>query len=359
VRAALALLALLLAPGGAFSCSPFYDNGRSDDDDNGRSDDDDNGRSDDDGCDPRAPGGLCFFVDVDGDGIDDLEDDDWDGDEPVELDVTMATAEPALGPTDEILVDAYDDTSNLIEVNVTFAQTSSTVVEGGAGSLSFTGAQLGEGYGEVVVDAYDSAGNRTTGTIGDVLVDLTPPVAEVSSCLIAADGEFSAWIGDGWALGSVELRVGDGAAASETFHDWPASFRDAWDWSYFSVPASALPVGEGEATLVVTDRVGNVATYACALVVDVAPPIVALDAAIDAFGVITATITASDDVTEGALLALTLAARAVPLAESAGATTTFTLDGADFVSGPLPLEGRARDRAGNEGASTVAIVVVP
>ncbi|OGQ10684.1 MAG: hypothetical protein A2138_02015 [Deltaproteobacteria bacterium RBG_16_71_12] len=345
--ALLALLALSAAPG---CFGPLF------------IDDD---RDDDDGCDPRATNGRCFFVDRDGDGVDDLDDDDWDADDPAEVEVAIATAEAALGPADVIVIDVLDDSSTVIDVQVTFAHTVWETVENGASSM-ITGAELGEGYGNVVVDAADDAGNVTTVTIGDVLVDLTPPVAEVSPCVIAADGgEFTAWIGDAWALGSVELHV-RGAGASETstaasaaFPAWPSTFRTAWDWSYFAVPASALPVGAGDATLVVTDRVGNAAGFSCALVVDAVAPLVALAATIGADGVITATITTSDDVTDGALLTVTLAARAVPLAESVGAVTTFTLDAADFASGPLPLEGRARDRAGNEGVSTVVAVDVP
>lgn len=305
--------------------------------------------------------------DADGD-----DDDDWeasDVDDPPELDVTIGVDDGVMGPADTISVFVDDDDTSTLEVNFEFAKDTSRDVDRGS-STTITGSTLGEGYGDLFIEVRDRDGGSDSVSVDGLLVDLTAPELEIEPCILAASGKgdrgtLAAWLGDAWALADVSLVVaplsgtdGGGAVAfSESFVSWPSTFGESWDWSYFSVPASELPAGDSVASFTVRDRAGNTTTKQCDLFVDDSPPVVTLVAELVG-GAIHATVSAVDD---DATLpgSLVLYAGGAEVAHGQAPSTSFVLDAADFSSGDLALEGRAMDRAGNEGRSDIVLVELP
>ncbi len=294
------------------------------------------------------PGPLDFNL------FPDLPQEDFVKDNPPSVDVTLLADESAIGPDGEVQIDTWDDLSSSVRLDVTFANTVSMDVP--LGTVTLTGAELGEGYGDIRAVAHDDDGGHTDVVTGRVLVDLTPPEIDLSPCIVGGDGALSAAVGDAWALGSIDLTVGD-ANFHEDFPQWPATLGSDWDWTLFEVPAAQLPAGATTATLIAIDHVGNETDATCDLLVDTSAPEVTLTASLDDDGVIHAIVSASDDDT-GAEPSLEVASRGAVLAEGSGPSTGFTLTAADFPAGPLPLEGRAIDRAGNVGVSAPVVLEI-
>lgn len=299
------------------------------------------------------------------------EDDDWeasDTDDPPELsvDVGVGGNDGVMGPDDTIAVFVDDDDTETLDVSFRFALSVRRDVDRG-GSTTITGAEIGEGYGDLQIQVSDADGGNTSTAVEGLLVDLTPPSIEMEPCILAANGKgdrgtMAAWIGDAWALGDVTLVVApqDGldlapAVFTETFASWPATFGESWDWSFFSVSAAQLPAGSSTATYTVRDRAGNTTSRSCDLFVDGSPPVVTLAATL-VDDEIQVDATAVDD---DAAFSLVLHAGGVEVAHGAPPSTRFVLDAADFASGELALEARATDRAGNEGRSQVVVLDIP
>lgn len=264
-------------------------------------------------------------------------------------------------PEDTVTVFVDDDDTSVLDVELSFARTVRRDVGRGETAV-ITGASLGEGYGELLVDVVDGDGGFTSVSVLDLLVDLTAPSVEIEPCVVAASGEgargtLAAWVGDAWALGAVEVAVGNEVIGAAAFPEWPATFGETWDWSYFSISGADLPIGRATATFTVTDRAGNQTSGACELLVDADPPVVTLSAALVG-GAIHAEVGATDDDDElpGALV---LSAGGVEVAHGQAPSTRFVLDAADFPAGELVLEAGARDRAGNEGRSAPLVVTLP
>jgi hypothetical protein len=306
--------------------------------------------------------------DDDDDGWDDDEwddDDEWEDDgeqdDPPSLDIELDTQNGIMGPSNTITVSVDDDDTLSLDVSLAFARNIDRQVDSGD-RVTITGAELGEGYGDLLIEVFDRDGGNSSTSVEGLLIDLTAPLLEVEPCVLSASGKgdrgtLAAWIGDAWALGSVAVEVvpdngGDIVVFADSFGDWPSTFGESWDWSYFSVNASELPVGRSLATYTVRDRAGNATSRSCDLFVDALPPVVTLEAEL-VDGFIYAAVSASDDDDTALPTGLVLRAGGADVAHGQAPSTSFVLDAADFPSGVLILEAAARDRAGNEGRSPI------
>lgn len=310
--------------------------------------------------------GLNDSSDDDDDWETDEDNEDWqagDTDDPPTIDIELDAPNGIMGPGNTITVSVDDDDTVALDVSFEFARNIDRTVDRG-NFVTVTGADLGEGYGELFIDVVDRDGGFSSTSVEGLLVDLTPPLLEIEPCVLAASGKgdrgtLAAWVGDAWALGSVAVEIvpddSDGAPGvpfvrGDSFSDWPSTFGESWDWSYFSVHASELPVGRSLATYTVRDRAGNATSRSCDLFVDALPPVVTLDAQV-VDGFIYAEVGATDDDVDALPSALSLHVGGVEVAQGQAPSTSFVLDRADFPAGILLLEATARDRAGNEGHS--------
>jgi hypothetical protein len=255
-----------------------------------------------------------------------------------------------------------EDDGTILSLSATFASTITKTLNGGedgtSGDFTLTGAELGEGLGDLVIVVSDDTGATATQTIVDLVVDLTPPAIALEPCVLNATGQgprgaFQAWVGDAWALSAVALLVDDEPIVDVAFDEWPATLGTAWDWSYVSFASNELPTGAHDALLTVTDKGGNVTEAACDLVVDGNAPVVS------------ATVTAGADIVVDASatdlegdVSLDVVAGGFALASAPGPSAQFTLHPGDFPAGELAIYVLARDAAGNEGASPVTTVVI-
>lgn len=291
------------------------------------------------------------------------DEDDWeevDVDDPPTLDIELDAPNGIMGPDNTITVSVDDDDTEDLDVSLAFARDVDRTVSRG-NFMTATGSDLGEGYGELVIHVFDRDGGFSSTSVEGLLVDLTPPLLEIEPCILAASGKgdrgtLAAWVGDAWALGSVAVEIvpdeGDAIVRGDSFGDWPSTFGQSWDWSYFSVSANELPVGHSVATYTVRDRAGNASQQTCDLFVDALPPVVTLEAEL-VDGFIYAEVGASDDDVDALPTGLTLRAGGAEVAHGQAPSTSFVLDAADFPAGVLILEATACDRAGNEGRSEI------
>ncbi len=320
--------------------------------------------------------GCLWLLGIDDDSSwDDEDDDEWDDeeddweaadtDDPPTLEIELDAPNGIMGPDNTITVSVDDDDTVDLDVSLEFARNVDRTVQRGNG-MTVTGAELGEGYGELFIAVVDRDGGFSSTSVEGLLVDLTPPLLEIEPCILAASGKgdrgtLAAWVGDAWALGSIAVEVvpdeGDPVVRGDSFSDWPSTFGQSWDWSYFSVSANELPVGHSLATYTVRDRAGNASQRSCDLFVDALPPVVTLEAElIDGF--IYAEVGANDDDVDSLPTGLTLHAGGAEVAHGQAPSTSFVLDAADFPAGVLILEATARDRAGNNGRSPIVALTL-
>lgn len=277
---------------------------------------------------------------------------------PPSVDAINVPTWPPLGPSTELTVDVSDD-QGLLGVNFTFAQFVSVGVVGTEDTASVTGAELGEGMGTLFVDVSDDEGNWATREVTDLLVDLSPPTAEIGATLLRAKGgQIEVWAGDAWVLGSVELQF-QGKSRKHVFPEvYPETLGKEWDHSLEIFDAADFPAGQGTATVTVSDAAGNKTTTTFELTLDGTPPSVALlspSAGSEVTGAFDVEVEAADDLGD-ALIELYVGGSKVTTV--LGPKATITLDTADFPPGPIALEAIAIDAAGNESAVAMAQIVI-
>jgi len=251
------------------------------------------------------------------------------------------------------------DPEGLDHLSVTFTSTLHRDLNGTEAEVAYEGSSLGEGFGTLSVSVWDESGTRVTRQATDVLVDLTPPVAEIPSGLVRGDGWVEVWVGDAWILGGAELVFDDVTLT----HEFPALWLDTlgveWDRSIIFFPAGDLPATAGTATLKVTDAAGNRSIRNFDLVIDDEPPTVSLvepepgSVVTERFRV---AVESSDNITEST--SLELRAGGAPVATGLGPYTEITLDARDFALGELELTAVAVDEVGHRTLSSPVSVTV-
>jgi hypothetical protein len=164
-----------------------------------------------------------------------------------------------------------------------------------------------------------------------------------------ANARLEAWVADAWVLGRVELDFG-GVTLSHQFEPgYPPSLGTAWDYSLVDFPTAELPPGSGPAELRVWDAAGNMAVQGFDLTLDPDPPavsIVAPQAGSSVSGVFEVLVSAADP--QDGPVWITLWLGGTEVATGVGPLLDVALDAGEFVPGPLDLEARAVDQAGNE-----------
>lgn len=311
---------------------------------------------------------ACFpFGDSDWDN----DDSDWDNDDWWEQAGTNTSPrisvlqEPGwrpLGPDDSITFEVWDQ-EGLYWIEVVFGNAITRHLAGTRESIvSFLGDELGEGLGVLAAVVADPAGNSSEAFVYDLLVDLTPPVVEVSPTHLRADGEgpngqIRLWIGDAWILGRVTLEF-NGETLEHAFPEGrPSTLGETWDRSVVAFSAADLPEGVGQAEVTVIDAAGNQTVSELELNVDGTPPeghiLEPEPGAIlaDSFWV---TVQAVDF--GGGAVWIEILAAGVKVADAAGPTARVRLDANEFTPGQLTLSAVMIDGAGNR-AETAEVVV--
>jgi len=196
--------------------------------------------------------------------------------QPPHVAEVVIPAWPPPGPNGTITVRATDDVG-LESVTASFRGRTQELVSGPRAEVTFRAAELGEGLGDLVVRACDTRLVCVDRTVTRFLVDLTPPELETDRVVASprregVDGEIAVWVADAWILGSVELTFAGKRFVHEFPHAYPDTLGKAWDVSRVAFPASELPEGAGDATVVVRDAAGNVTTRKVSVRIDGTPP---------------------------------------------------------------------------------------
>jgi hypothetical protein len=266
---------------------------------------------------------------------------------------------PPLGPTGQLTANLRDD-RGLSRVDFDFNHHVSRTLAGGSlESVTVTGEELGEGFGTLQIRAFDFEGGTATRAVTDLLVDLTPPKAELGKTVVRAkDDHLELWVADAWVLGAVTLGF-QGSTQQHVFDEiYPSTLGEAWDYSLVKFASESLVEGEDTAELTVTDAAGNTATYSFVLTVDGTPPVVSIQqpaAGSVVSGPFAVTISASD-AQQGSVW-LSIEVDGTPLATAVGPLASVAVDAGELTPGAATLVVRAHDEAGNVGITERPIVV--
>jgi hypothetical protein len=265
---------------------------------------------------------------------------------------------PPIGKTSGVQASVSDPDSNLSTVELSFKNKVTRAVSGGSATVSATGSELGEGFGTLTLTARDTTTAFARRTVLDLLVDLTPPEITLGQTVVAASGSLELWVGDAWILGKVELEFG-GELLTHAFEPgYPSTVGNTWDYSLVKFPMAELPAVEDEATIKAVDAAGNSVSETFTLVIDGAPPLVAITSPAEgatASGKLSVTISASDAGDGPVWIELSLGG--TPVANGTGPSATLSIDTTEFAPGPTQLTAIATDRAGNQSTISRSIVI--
>lgn len=277
---------------------------------------------------------------------------------PPSVDEIVVPDYPPLGPGGVVRARVSDDCC-LSQVQLSFANAVSVPVSGEDDEIEVSAMELGEGMGTLYVDAFDTDGLWASREVQRLVVDLSPPVAEIGDTVLKADGDaLDIWVGDAWVLGSVSLTF-QGVTQTRTFPAaYPATIGEEWDHSLERFPTSELPSGSGMAELTVVDAAGNRMTEVFPLVIDGERPlanIVSPAAGASVSGMFEVSLRATDAEGEASI---SLYAGGALYATALGPEASIVIDASSFVPGPLELTAVAVDAAGNESMPfTVSVEV--
>jgi hypothetical protein len=266
---------------------------------------------------------------------------------------------PPVGPSASVTVHAEAE-AGLASLSYQFARGGTVWIYGTTGSVVLTGGMLGEGFGTLFVDVYDSRGGWARTTVESLLVDLSPPEIYFGATVLPPGGTLDAWVGDAWVLGSAELSVGDRTVVEDFPDVYPGTFGTAWDYALVRFPLEGLPEGEQRVVLTARDAAGNVATQGVDLVVDGTPPAVEIaspEPGASVAGFFPVDVHAEDDRGGEVWIDLRLAGGLV--ASAPGPDLRIEIDASDFVPGTIDLEAIACDEAGNCSPPAVVALLVP
>jgi len=256
---------------------------------------------------------------------------------------------PPIGPVASVQITATDNRS-LSRADLFFTKRSTRTLSGTFSEFSVTGDQLGEGFGELLVQVTDSSGGTGERRSGNLLVDLTPPTIQVLGATVPATGDrahIDLWVTDAWVLGDVTLQFGTEALLHDFVDGYPLALGKQWDTSLVAFDASALPPGRGTARVVAHDGAGNSAQKSFTLHIDAIAPTAKITApAPDSvvMGNFDVTVEASDAL--GGTVWVELSVAGTTLATSVG-SATLTLDANELTVGSATINAVAIDEAGN------------
>jgi hypothetical protein len=266
---------------------------------------------------------------------------------------------PPLGAEAVVEVGVTDD-FGLSQLEVVFANEFALSMSGTVYTASFTGLDLGEGFGTLSLTANDTSGWHATRWVENLLVDMTSPEITLGTTLVRADGEIEAWVADAWVLGSVTLEAG-GATLFYDFDDgYPPTIGEAWHYALVKFPAADLEPGVTPAVMTVADAAGNVATASFTITVDGNAPSVQIASPTDGAvvsGPFQVNLAASDP--EGGPTWIELKVSGTPAATAVGPDAIIQLDAAELAPGAHTLEAVATDQAGNASAPATISIQVP
>jgi len=266
---------------------------------------------------------------------------------------------PPLGRYGSLTAHVSDDVG-LSSVELEFAEVVSRSLAGApSASVTVTGEELGEGLGTLMIRVFDQEGARATRQVTDLLVDLTPPKAELGKTVVRAeDDHLELWVADAWVLGAVTLAF-QGSTQQHVFEQvYPATLGESWDYSLVKFASESLDEGKGTADLTVSDASGNIATYSFVLTVDGTPPQVSVDEPAPGAvvsGPFAVSISASDG-SEGSVW-LEVEVDGTPMATAVGPLASLDVDASELTPGAATLVVRAHDEAGNIATTEVPIVI--
>lgn len=283
---------------------------------------------------------------------------------PPHIDPLTVPDWPPFGPTSSITASCSGETT-LRNISASFMFAESKSVSGMSGRVSFRGSELGEGQGQLRVTCCDLRGSCAARDVESFLVDLTAPEVGVERAVASPngeglDGDVALWVGDAWVLGSVELTFRGTALRYDFPNVYPSTVGKDWDVSRVTFSAKDLPLGSGDAVVVVRDAAGNSASSIVSLRIDGTAPNVALlqpspGAAVTGPFVVKVSSTDPNDATPTRIRVWVGGAF---VGELAGPVGELTLDPATLPPGPTEVRAVARDEAGNESAPVSVTVTV-
>ena len=230
---------------------------------------------------------------------------------------------------------------------------------GVAGSVTVTGSELGEGFGQMGVTVFSLDGSSTRRAVDGLLVDLTPPEAFFHETVLPATGKhLTFWMGDAWIVAGCEITIGDATFTAEVDPGYPDTIGVEWDFSLVTIPVEEIPIGAHQAHVSLWDAAGNTSVVTVPILIDGIAPEVGVPAPEEGAildGLFNLTVTATDDTPLP--IALEIRVGGALVATGASPETTITLDTADFPAGPTQISAVAVDEAGNRSAPLVRNVV--
>lgn len=292
------------------------------------------------------------------------DDDDWTDDgftQGPEMGAVSVPSWPPVGPHHAVSVEAFGRDGGIIErVRFQFANTVQRQIRGVSVTASATGSELGEGFGRLVMEAFDDRGLSSSRVVDDLLVDLSPPVILPGEAILRrAEGvSVEMYVADAWVLGNVRLSIGDVSQEHAFQQGWPATLGTDWDLSLVQFDTLAFPEGQHSAVIVAHDAAGNEARYNFEMHLDGTPPSAGISAPAPG-STVSGPFEVSVHGEDGGLpVWLTIAVGGTPLATAVGPSATVALDASELTPGPTTLEVVAMDRAGNVSeTSTIPLFV--
>lgn len=271
---------------------------------------------------------------------------------------------PPLGPDGRVTVTATDEHA-LASIQASFNNVPWRSFSGTRATISFTGRELGEGFGTLAFEVRDIDNGKARREVHDLVVDLSPPTiqlerATVSSSKGGVEGQIAFWVRDAFVLGSLEMTFGGKTMTYEFPRAYPATIGKAWDVSRVAFSAKDLPEGDGKAVVIARDAAGNSTTSEIAIRLDGTPPTVGITSpppnttVHDSFELalvgqdVASTQAVNIDVFVGGSLAATVL----------GPASNLTIDCNTLPKGPVEIRAIARDEAGNTSAAANLTVIV-
>lgn len=230
-----------------------------------------------------------------------------------------------------------------------------------SGTVSATGAELGEGLGDLVVRVTGTDSAFSEKTVQNLLVDLSSPNAFFDKTVLpAAAGSLSFWIGDAWVVSGYEISIDGNVIDSAVLEEgYPETLGVEWDFSYVTIPTELFPLGTSLADVLVFDAAGNSTTLQIPLTIDGVPPEVGIPSPNEGDvldGTFDVTVNASDDTALPATIEISIGGALV--ATGTSPSTTITFSSAEFPAGPTEIRAVAVDEAGNRSPALVRNVVL-
>lgn len=267
---------------------------------------------------------------------------------------------PPLGPGGEIDVSVSGPRA-LTRLDADFREHAEYSLDGTFTTLSIPAEDLGEGFGQLVLTAWDERGAWAERFVEDLLVDFSPPEIFLGTTVLPAEGaSFEAWAADDWVLGRFELEAGAVVLSDAMEPGYPDSLGEAWHESLVKFPTEDLPEGTTLATFRAIDAAGNVAEEQFELTIDGHPPACSINAPASLAVVSGPFVVDLSGIDEGGgPVWLELYVSGSPVATAVGPLASVELDASELAPGMHVLSALAVDQAGNESELVEVPILVP